>query len=142
MNDQTKIRLRYVGIAIVVIIVLAVGWAMFSRVSDNGRTIDDLKGQLDSARTEQRNAEEQLRAVQSGLSDSQRTVDGIDESNRNAEATADRISDINSTIKSSVDAAAATNGSSADVLADSEQRLGQCQQILDSVSQTAKSDGE
>lgn len=136
LNEKKSI---IIGVIIVIALVVA-GWAMFSRVSSDGGTIDDLRNQLNTARADQQAAEDKLADIQSGLANSQSTVNSLEQSNSDAQATVGRIQDANTNIENAVNDATATNQSSADLITSSESGVRSSQSIIDEIRKTAKPD--
>jgi len=133
LNEQTKTYLRVGGYIVIAAILVAIGWFLFRDIHSDGRTADDVTGQLNNVATEQQSAKKSLESVQSGLDDSQRTVDSLDRSNRDAQSTADGIAESNTNIANAVSDAQTANSSSTAVLTDSEQRITECQRIIQEI---------
>ena len=137
LNEQTKTYMRLGGYILAAIILIALGWFLFRDIPNNGATVNDVTEQLDTTAEQQRKAEDTLKSVQSGLGDSERTVDHLDQSNRDAQATADRISESNTNIANAVSDAQSSNSNSAAILADSQSRLAECESILQAIQEGA-----
>lgn len=133
LNEQTKKNIYIAGGICIVVALACLTWFLFRDVPNNGPTADDVTGQLDTARTEQQQAADTLKSVQSGLNDSERTVDNLDQSNRDAQTTADRITESNKNIANAVSDAQSSNSSSAAILADSQRRISESESILQDV---------
>jgi len=140
LNEQTK---NYVRIGVIVfgaIILGAAGCFLFRDIPNNSGSAGDVTNKLDHAAGEQRKAQDALNGVQSGLDDSLGTVGQLEQSNSGARQSADGIAESNRNIKTAIDNAQAANGSSADILADSQRRISECLAVVQSVSETAGKD--
>ena len=133
LNEQTKTYMRVGGYILAAIILIALGCFLFRDVSNNGATTNDVTEQLDTVAEQQRKAEDAIKSVQSGLDDSERTVDHLDQSNRDAQATTGRIAESNTNIANAVSDAQSSNNSSAAILADSQSRIAECESILQEI---------
>jgi len=117
LNEQTKTYMRVGGYILAAIILIAFGWFLFRDVPNNRATTNDVTEQLDTVAEQQRKAEDAIKSVQSGLDDSERTVDHLDQSNRDAQATTGRIAESNTNIAN----------------ADSQSRIAECESILQEI---------
>jgi len=133
LNEQTKTYMRVGGYILAAIILIAFGWFLFRDVPNNRATTNDVTEQLDTVAEQQRKAEDAIKSVQSGLDDSERTVDHLDQSNRDAQATTGRIAESNTNIANAVSDAQSSNNSSAAILADSQSRIAECESILQEI---------
>ena len=124
---------RYLRIGVIAALVIVFCWAMFSDISDNRRTINDIGKQLNTVGEEQRDAQKQIESIQSGLSDSQQQLGRIEQSNSDAQATAGRIESTNNSIKESINDASEQSEQCADIVRDSEQRIAGINQLLQEV---------
>ena len=138
MNEQTKNYLRIGAYVVGVIVVVALGWALFRNISSDGGSATDIGSELESVAGEQRAAEKSLESVQSGLDDSIGTVGRIEQSNSDAQQSVAGIAESNRNIKAAIDDAQRSNRTSTEILADSERRTIKCQQIVQSISETAR----
>jgi hypothetical protein len=123
LNEQTKNYVRIGAIVLGIIIFGAAGWFLFRGIPNNSGSAGDVTNKLDHAAGEQRKAQDALSGVQSGLDDGLRTISGLEQSNSGARQSAGGIAESNKRIKAAVDNAQAANGSSADILADSQRRI-------------------
>lgn len=140
MNEQTKNYLRIGAYVVGVIVVVALGWALFRNIHSDSGSATDVGSKLESVAGEQRAAEKSLESVQSGLDGSIGTVGRIEQSNSDAQQSVAGIAESNRNIKAAIDDAQRSNRTSTEILADSERRIIKCQQIVQSISETARED--
>ena len=140
MNEQTKNYVRIGAIVLGVILLGAAGWFLFRSLPNNSGSAGDVTDKLDRATGEQRKAQESLNGVQSGLDDGLRTISGLEQSNSDARQSVDGIAESNRNIKAAIGNAQAANGSSADILADSQRRISECLSILQKVRERTGED--
>jgi len=133
---------RIIGYLIIAALLIAGGWLLFRDIPNNSGSAGDVTNKLDRAAGEQRKAQDALNGVQSGLDDGLGTVGGLEQSNSDARQSADGIAESNRNIKTAVDNAQAANGSSADILADSQRRISQCLGILQEVREGTGDDSK
>ena len=133
MNEQTKNHVRIGVIILGVVILCTAGWFLCRDVHSDSESAGDVTNKLDRAAGEQRKVQDALNGVQSGLDDSLGTVGQLERSNSSARHSADGIAESNRNIKAAVGNAQAANGSSADILADSQRRISECLGILQKV---------
>jgi len=133
LNEQTKKNLYIAGGICLILALACLALFLFRDIPNNGTTANDVTEQLDTTAEQQRKAEDTLKSVQSGLDDSERTVDNLDQSNRDAQTTADRITESNTNIANAVSDAQSSNSSSAAILADSQSRIAECESILQEI---------
>lgn len=102
------------------IAVLLVAWYVFSGNGIGGQAgFDAVKNGINNAATEQRAVSDELGTIGAGIGDSRGTVDGIEQSNHDAQAAIN-----NARIK---------NKDSRATIQDSRERLERCQSIIDRV---------
>jgi len=142
LNEKNKNYVRIGAVVIGVILLGAVGWFLCRDIPNNSGSAGDVTNKLDRAAGEQRKAQDALNGVQSGLDDGLGTVGGLEQSNSDARQSADGIAESNRNIKTAVDNAQAANGSSADILADSQRRISQCLGILQEVREGTGDDSK
>ncbi len=143
MNDKVKRYLCIAGCIIVVVALVAVGWLLCrgtTSVPDTGVTATDVSDGLDRVAGEQRKAADALKRADGQLDDGLRTVGGLEQSNSDARQSADAISRANSDVKSAISGAQADNRDSASILDDSERRIRECIEIVQSVSKATGKD--
>ena len=138
MNEQTK---QYIGILcdiIVVFFIVFAIWFLFRDIRYDGTGDADITRELDSIRTEQQRAAESIERIESGLDDSIGAIGSIEQSNSNAQNTVDRIEESNSSIKTAIDRVERGNRESQAIIADNQQRIGACKQVLCEIQRRAE----
>ena len=113
---------------------------MFCDIPNNSESAGAVTNKLCHVAGKQRKAQDALNGVQSGLGDSFGIVGQLKQSNSGARQSADGIAESNRNIKTAIDNAQATNGSSADILADSQRRISECLAVVQSVRERAGKD--
>lgn len=138
MNEKNIMYVRYGLYTFAVIVVVWIGWLLFRNISDNGTTANSVRTELDNIRAEQRATKESLDSIQQQLTDSQRTVSGLEQSISDAQKTTDRIAAENSNIKAAINNATEYNNASANIIADSEQRIRESKSIIQEIREGTK----
>ena len=88
------------------------GWFLFRDVSDNGRTVSDLREQLTIVGEQQQSAIVTVREIRTGLENSERTVDEV---------------------KTTISRVEKTNGQCREIINDSQRRIAESKSILQEV---------
>lgn len=142
MNEQTK---KYIGILcdiIVAFFIVFAIWFLFRDIRYDGTGDADITRELDSVRAEQQRATESIERIESTVGDSERTIGNIERSNSNAQDTAQRITESNNKIKTAIDNAERGNRESQAIIADNQQRIGECKQVLCEIQRRAEEDSK
>ena len=133
LNEQTKKNLYIAGGIFLIVALAGLAWFLFRDIPNNRGTANDITKQLDTTAEQQRKTADTLKSVESGLDDSERTVDHLEQSNRDAQSTAQRITESNTNIANAINNAQSSNSSSTAILADSQSRIAECKSILQEI---------